>query len=126
MFVTWGLLILRVVFPHTAHKRAERACIFKRFLIFLFLEYRKLAMLVLLLGTRRQIKIKNHLKSASQRDIIYVRYVLRLYMKREKLKFSQKYLPGLHFLFYFYFMFSLIFPATTGRSTLCLQKGGDL
>ena len=67
-------LLLRVVFPHYIHKRAERACIFKPFFIFIFLEYRKLTPFVLLLGTRRQIKIKNHLKSAAQRDIILVRY----------------------------------------------------
>ena len=67
-------MFLRVNVPHYVNIRAKRACIFKRFLIFIFLEYRKLTAFVLLLGTRRQIKIKNHLKSASQRDIILERY----------------------------------------------------
>ncbi len=62
---------LRVVFPHDTHKRAERACKFKPFFIFLFLEYRKLAALVLLLGTRRQRKIKNHHKFPAQRVNVF-------------------------------------------------------
>ena len=40
--------------------------IFKPFLIFILLEYRYVASLQVLLGTRRRIKIKNHLKSVPQ------------------------------------------------------------
>ena len=66
--------ILRVNVPHNVHRRAKRACIFKCFLIFLLLEYRKLTTFVLLLGTRRRRKIENHLKSAARRVFVHTRY----------------------------------------------------
>ena len=83
-------MFLRVLFPHYIFKRAERACIFKPFFIFIFLEYRDVASLPVLLGTRRQIKIKNHLKSAAQRDNILARYGSALLGRQRKTKISLK------------------------------------
>ena len=51
---------------------------FWQILTFLFLEYRKLTTFVLLLGTRRQRKIKNHLKSAARCANTIVRYGFEL------------------------------------------------
>ena len=47
-------IVLRVAVPHLTLKRIKRTCIFKCFFIFLFLEYRDVASLHVLLGTRRQ------------------------------------------------------------------------
>ncbi len=47
-------MFFRVLFTNYVHKRAERACIFKCFLIFLLLKYRDVASLPILRGTRRR------------------------------------------------------------------------
>ena len=75
--------------PLKSKRNVFTICIFKCFLIFIFLEYRKLTPFVLLLGTRRLIKIKNHLKSAARCADALVRFYFVLVVA-EKIKISSK------------------------------------
>jgi len=90
-------IFLRVHIPHTAHKRAKRACKFECFFIFLFLEYRKLTTFVLLLGTRRQRKIKNHLKFSARREIILIRFDFMLLPCQSKIRQTVRTYPAIIF-----------------------------
>ena len=83
------------------------SCKFKPFFIFLFLEYRKLTSFVLLLGTRRQRKIKNHLKFAASHKNVLIRFGLE-YFVADKIKISSKIIAWCeHTVWLYIFQFNL-------------------